>query len=542
MQKTFKDYRATISISQMAELLGYKKDPGSGIKYDCYYLGEKNTPVDEIVIYNPGTPAKSTYFSRKGSTEDKGSLINFILNRLEFFPYCTKSGFAGVNEVLERYSGQASEIIPSQKYSKGSSISHDFHPEYWNPRPLDSNNEYLLNRRKISSSTIDDFRRKLHIYVVGKNNHIGFPFRRPGRIEITNFEMRNFFPDNNQNYKGFCSGGDKANSVWLAHFVPLDKITDVCLFESAIDAMSFYELRNYDIHTTTAFVSTGGSVTQNQIASLTEVFSPKVNWHCCYDNDASGKAFDVSTIKYIKGEDCKAFKRTVDGVEEIHIHLENHSYVFPADSFSSSDFFKYDVQHIGKGKIDIIKPDTGKDWNENLCHIKDRENSKRFFTAPTPMKELNKLLSNLDEKGFTAAVNHLLTHRQEMVMSLSTNNTYDISLPIIDLPAYSLSAHCSFTPQNGEISLEVNNISIVDKMTGKDISGDEIINFLKKENIHPLTDLNLKSYTNLLSKGSFVFVEKKKQRIRSFERSVFSSGWGIKEQFLHQKNASDCAL
>ena len=46
--------------------------------------------------------------------------------------------------------------------------------------------------------------------------------------------------------KAFCIGGDKSNSCWIANFVPFDQVTDIYLFESAIDAMSFYEINHFN--------------------------------------------------------------------------------------------------------------------------------------------------------------------------------------------------------------------------------------------------------------------------------------------------------
>lgn len=46
-------------------------------------------PEDEIVIF----PKKNTYFSRKGSFDDKGELTKFVLKRLHMFSYCTQQGY-----------------------------------------------------------------------------------------------------------------------------------------------------------------------------------------------------------------------------------------------------------------------------------------------------------------------------------------------------------------------------------------------------------------------------------------------------------------
>ena len=232
---------------------------------------------------------------------------------------------------------------------------------YWNPRPIKKDNPYLTVQRKLSPQTVEDFANRLFIYQVGKNNHIGFPFRKPSQMEILNFEMRNYFAETNTNYKDFATGGDKAQSCWMANFVPFDKVTDIYLFESAIDAMSFYEINHYTKETTCAFISTGGYVTKSQIENISRIFpSDKVKWNCCYDNDASGNGFDITTAYYLKGEECKAFARTNTGDTYKTIYLsfpDGNTQTFKEDAFSSGEYLK---QH-GIDNVNIIKPSRYKD-------------------------------------------------------------------------------------------------------------------------------------------------------------------------------------
>ena len=226
---------------------------------------------------------------------------------------------------------------------------------YWNPRPIKKDNPYLTVQRKLSPQTVEDFANRLFIYQVGKNNHIGFPFRKPSQMEILNFEMRNYFAETNTNYKAFATGGDKAQSCWMANFVPFDKVTDIYLFESAIDAMSFYEINHYTKETTCAFISTGGYVTKSQIENISRIFpSDKVKWNCCYDNDASGNGFDITTAYYLKGEECKAFARTNTGDTYKTIYLsfpDGNTQTFKEDAFSSGEYLK---QH-SIDNVNIIK-------------------------------------------------------------------------------------------------------------------------------------------------------------------------------------------
>ena len=63
----------------------------------------------------------------------------------------------------------------------------------------------------------------------------------PGNTDICNFEVRNY------RYKGHSAGGNKVDACWVVSFnrEPWN-IEFVYLFESAIDAMSFYELNSFN--------------------------------------------------------------------------------------------------------------------------------------------------------------------------------------------------------------------------------------------------------------------------------------------------------
>ena len=288
---------------------------------------------------------------------------------------------------------------------------------YWNPRPIKKDNPYLTVQRKLSPQTVEDFANRLFIYQVGKNNHIGFPFRKPSQMEILNFEMRNYFAETNTNYKAFATGGDKAQSCWMANFVPFDKVTDIYLFESAIDAMSFYEINHYTKETTCAFISTGGYVTKSQIENISRIFpSDKVKWNCCYDNDASGNGFDITTAYYLKGEECKAFARTNTGDTYKTIYLsfpDGNTQTFKEDAFSSGEYLK---QH-GIDNVNIIKPSRYKDWNELLVYY------KRFDLNLGPgmkfIPAIEKTISQLNLRGYEQLANSISSSTKELVDSLA---------------------------------------------------------------------------------------------------------------------------
>lgn len=96
---------------------------------------QPQNPEDEIVIF----PKKNTYFSRKGSFDDKGELTKFVLKRLHMFSYCTQQGYRGVNEVLSRYmTGERIVTSNVQSRTKDHTQNYikEFNLNYWNPRPI----------------------------------------------------------------------------------------------------------------------------------------------------------------------------------------------------------------------------------------------------------------------------------------------------------------------------------------------------------------------------------------------------------------------
>lgn len=536
---TFNELREKISITEIAEKLGYWKSSYPRAQHDSYCLGNKDNPIDEIVIYNPKTPSKSTYFSRKGGYNDKGNLINFVLNRLDQFNV-TNTGLKGVSEALNNYLGNSSNITASSVTNPVNSHSNseitEFNINYWNPQPLDlKTNSYLSSKRKLSTKTISDFQSKCHIYTVGKSNHIGFPFRKPGQMEITNFEMRNFFPENNQNYKGFCRGGNKSESCWIANFVPFNQVKDLYIFESAIDAMSFYELKGFSKETAAAFISIGGNVTKGQIEKLKEAF-PGRKWHLCYDKDMAGQCFDVNTVAILKGIECKAYAKpdlSDNSKKTVHISNAAGDGITMVESwFNSKEYIELYFPDGSLEDIEIIKAERGKDWNDELVSY------KRFDLNISPTNKINSsidnVISQLDLKGYHTLSKDILAAKPSICASIRQRSKYELLGKLASTPVYTTIVYYSLIPTPEGVIPQINNLYIYDRSTNKRLPVDQLVNFFKKENIDILKDIHTDDFKKMLT------TKKITVNSRSFECKIYSSGWNIKEVF--KKKACDTSL
>ena len=88
--------------------------------------------------------------------------------------------------------------------------------------------------------------------------------------------------------------------LWIANFSgePLQKAGGVAWFESAYDAMAFYQIHrngfrdNPDLSKKSVFVSTGGTPTDMQIRGMLSV-TPDINHYLCFDNDSAGREFVI---------------------------------------------------------------------------------------------------------------------------------------------------------------------------------------------------------------------------------------------------------
>ena len=532
----FNECRERISIITVAEDLGYTRISGSQATNLTYVLGKAQNPEDEIVIF----PQKNSYFSRRGTFNDKGDLTKFILNRLHMFPYSTQPGYTGVTEVLSKYLNGEITVKRISQTSSGQAtkeFNKEFNLNYWNPQPIGKDNTYLLNRRKLSPKTVEAFNSKLFIYTVGKSNHIAFPFRKPGQMEIVNFEMRNFFPDGNVNYKAFCTGGDKAQSCWIANFVPFDKVTDIYLFESAIDAMSFYEIKHFTKESPCAFISTGGWVTQKQIESIKKVFpNAQVKWHCCFDNDGSGNGFDVTTAYYLNGEECKAFKRPTENGNMVYISFPTgESYSLKESEFSSVEFLK------SRGKdnvIDIIKPPKYKDWNELLAYYKrfdaDLGPGMKFIPA------IEGTIAQLNLRGYHQLAEAIGNSENKLIESLLQQSNYCLSAPLAESKVYTLLVDCNIFMGIDTMIPVPNNLYIFDKSTQKTIPAYTMNEFLKKEYINLFRDLTSSDFQNLLEKQTLTFAKGNVEK--NFDRVVSPTGWGLKNASTFKKKVLDIGL
>ncbi|MDR2126821.1 MAG: DUF3991 and toprim domain-containing protein [Prevotellaceae bacterium] len=216
---------------------------------------------------------------------------------------------------------------------------------------------YLTGERKLDRQTVADFLPFIRIVENKGFKNIAFPFTIADRDNtVRGYELRN-----KGGFKSFSAGGDKVNAAWIADFstnkADVDKLY---FFESAIDAMSFYELykNRLDVNNS-VFVSTGGYPCVEQFVHIFNAYPDNAKIYGCHDNDMHGHIFDVTLACVKAGQVCQKNKQ--DGAVEFVTNGKR--FILQNDKINLKNFLqKADFPT----EVKALKPKNGKDWNEVL--------------------------------------------------------------------------------------------------------------------------------------------------------------------------------
>jgi Toprim domain-containing protein/uncharacterized protein DUF3991 len=281
--KSFRDFRSEISIMELALGHGYCQDKKKGNKWPVLVHPIND---DRIIIANPASCSNQGYWN-PNDDRDKGTLINFVKNRLgTIFPTDrAKPDVVNINQVLYSWlkmDHSGKDYI--QTFIRNSTAKKkEFSPSCLEPLT----NAAFLYSRGISKETINAKEFKTRIYNIRKNNfcNIAFPYYTANG-KIAGIEIRN------ANYKKHADGSDRSNAIWCS--VMPEKLSRIILCESAIDALSYYQLKKPE---DALYISFGGTVTVGQINTVkslktSENISEDFSYISAVDNDKDGEKYN----------------------------------------------------------------------------------------------------------------------------------------------------------------------------------------------------------------------------------------------------------
>lgn len=359
---TFEEYKEKVSIAQVAEAIGFEFVKSKG-KTQPVYERDNNGVKEQIVIRDPNDNAKQHYFTRG---YNGGDVVSFVKEHLNEFTNITSNSnnqWVKINQVLSHFADipytPKMETVQQAKEPKEMDRNR-----YVEVTPTTSNLMYLTRERGIDAATVEKF--LPHITLLqdtaskGNFTNVAFPYHKPGSDEVTNYEIRN------HGFKGMAAGGDKESSAWVAtNAENKSAVKNVIFFESAIDAMSFYELKKgYYKLADTAFVSVGGYVSPNQIKNVLNEY-PNARVSTAYDKDVNGHLYDVITYGTAIGKDIRVTKND----NTFNFKWDNKSIQIPQEELTLNKFKEESGLKQKFGTVFKAKGEA-KDFNEQLKQVR----------------------------------------------------------------------------------------------------------------------------------------------------------------------------
>lgn len=377
----YKEAKRKVSIIEILVGWGYKYDKSKGAVSPNFVLrDEQNQEIDRVVITYPQDPEKQGYWRRGGT---KGDLISFVREHLNQFPVVGRNEVDTVNKVLALLMGQDLPAKSSLQHNnntppfdlnayvdrQGIRTSQPFDLTAVKRLPGEEYIDQLIGffaTRGITRETVEIF--APYIELVGIN--IGFPYRVPESEKIVGYELRG-----QRGFKGKAEGTNSTTGLWMADFTadhPSWTVQKVYFFESALDAMAFWQLNRDKISTEPiVLASTGGSFSDQQIIR-TMAYYKNAQAVDCFDNDPQGRVYGCRMVALLElpptRQETEGLKVTVNaGV--VHFQLNGKRFEMSVDLMDVDTFRA--MTGIYNNKVEVWKAPKGyKDWNEVIMQIK----------------------------------------------------------------------------------------------------------------------------------------------------------------------------
>ncbi|NDV57006.1 toprim domain-containing protein [Bacteroides sp. 519] len=317
----YEDFKRRVNIQDLLVDAGYRLNRLDGLRYPSYVrTGSDGRRVrgDKFIITANGLccfqpPEQKNYnvisfikehphfFAEYTPGMNTDRLVNLVCNRLLNQPIGRRPSVVAGRERSEK-------VFDLQEYRR-----LDFHRDDW-----DSQKAFYpyFKSRGISLDTQRAFSNHFFIAMRETSNdktytNLSFPLRKPNDLAtIVGLEERGRTnAEGEAVYKGMATGSNATEGMWIAcpSGEALDKVKDVYWFESAYDAMAYYQIikceLSYDSNQNSekklsrlgksVFVSTGGNPSIHQFKGMITETS-KANHHLCFDRDRAGQLFAIN--------------------------------------------------------------------------------------------------------------------------------------------------------------------------------------------------------------------------------------------------------
>jgi hypothetical protein len=312
-------FKQEINLVEYAETMGYEYDKKQSSKASAVLRrnGEK-------IIIATDKDGHGIYFN-VGDSKDNGSIIDFIQKR-------NNMNLGEIRKVLRPWIGVSNQPVlrATKPATKPVATTRDRAAAVaaWEGlKPYTG--DYLQAERKLSAATVAAFGDRIRQDARGN-----VCFRHIDKDGVTGYEIKN------KSFTGFANGGEKA--VFTCRINEDKPVSKVIVTESAIDAMSYYEM-NGVAGEGVIYLSFGGGMSERQKQVLRdyltiEGLTDKVHVIAATDNDAAGDAF-AAEINKIRPDALRDKPDAKDWNDMLKLDVLNRSQrVSPEPDYYSPSF------------------------------------------------------------------------------------------------------------------------------------------------------------------------------------------------------------
>lgn len=219
-------FKIEINLAELASSYGYKLDRKESSRAS-FVMRHQNG--DKIIIATD-TDGHDIFFSVRDDRQ-YGSVIDFV-------KWKNKANLGQVRQILRRWKANPISFFPTaQKHQplRPELITHDYtitYAQWLRMRPYNyTYGQGYLEKRGMTADTISAFSER-----IGIDPHGNVTFRHDDLHSVTGWEIKN------TSFTGFSGGGRKALFGCKVGFPQKDTSPLLVIAESAIDAISYYQL------------------------------------------------------------------------------------------------------------------------------------------------------------------------------------------------------------------------------------------------------------------------------------------------------------
>ena len=308
---TYDDFKTRLSIQDVLVDAGYTLNRRDGLRYPSYVRLDsdgRRIRGDKFIVTANGLccfqpPAQRNYnvigfikehpemFSEYTPGMDKDRLVNLVCNRLLNNPIEDReTKILNPKQDIPPFRIEEYKLHHFEGSNKDS--QKPFFP-YFRPRGINLSTQYAFRKSFVLAERCTQGG---HVY-----KNLSFPMMIPGSEDgkIVGFEERGRKKLDGTSYKGMARGSNASEGLWIAspNNTKLQDAKRVFIFESAYDAMAFYQLlagKDSNLEpvdkkelTNAVYASTGGNPSARQLEGLMRT-AKEATFHIGFDMDEAG--------------------------------------------------------------------------------------------------------------------------------------------------------------------------------------------------------------------------------------------------------------